>query len=71
MPHVVIPKTYVEEIGDPIIFLAGPIKGAPNWQSEAITIISSYDLRLRPPVLVTYCNGLASNSSVFTKKFQM
>ena len=47
---IIIPKIYPAEIDIidfPIIFLAGPIKGAPNWQSEAAKILLS-----REPSLV-------------------
>ncbi len=43
---VIIPKTYVDEIDAPLIFLAGPIRSAPNWQDEAIRILFSYDQNL-------------------------
>lgn len=36
--QIVHPPTYVELAG-PLIFLAGPIQGAPNWQSYAISQI--------------------------------
>jgi len=39
MAGVIIPKTYVKKINDPIIMLLGPIRGAPNWQDEAIDIL--------------------------------
>lgn len=35
---IIIPKTYTK-VETPIIFLAGPIRGAPNWQDQAIQII--------------------------------
>ena len=41
MSNVLIPKTYVITLNYPIIFLAGPIRGAPNWQDEAIKYIIS------------------------------
>ena len=41
MKGIIIPKTYVENIKVPLIFLAGPIIGAPNWQDEAIDILLS------------------------------
>jgi len=41
MEKVIIPKTYVENIEAPLIFLAGPITGAPNWQDKAIEILFS------------------------------
>lgn len=41
MGKVIIPKTYVQDLGAPLIFLAGPIKSAPNWQDEAIDFLLS------------------------------
>jgi hypothetical protein len=41
MGKVIIPKTYVKDIEAPLIFLAGPVKGAPNWQDEAIIFLLS------------------------------
>ena len=43
MNRVIIPKTYITNIKKPLIFLAGPIKGAPNWQDVAIETILSKD----------------------------
>ena len=34
--------TYIEKIKTPLIFLAGPIRSAVNWQDNAIEILSSY-----------------------------
>lgn len=39
MRGVIIPNTYAETFDDPLIFLAGPIRSAPNWQDEAIKIL--------------------------------
>lgn len=39
MSGVIIPNRYVKVV-DPLIFLAGPIRGAPNWQDEAIFILT-------------------------------
>lgn len=36
--EVISPIDYTE-INEPLIFLGGPIQGAPNWQSRAIEII--------------------------------
>lgn len=36
---LIIPKTYIQKIDVPLIFLAGPIRGAPNWQDNAVTIL--------------------------------
>ena len=44
---VIYPPKY-EEIKGPVIFLAGPIQGAPDWQKEVIKIIHS----LRPDVYI-------------------
>jgi len=41
MGKVIIPKTYVQNIEEPLFFLAGPVRGAPNWQDEAIEFILS------------------------------
>jgi hypothetical protein len=41
MGKVIIPKTYVQNIEAPLIFLAGPIISAPNWQDEAIDFLLS------------------------------
>jgi len=41
MRGVIIPRTYVEEINNPLIFLAGQIRGTPNWQDEAIKLLFS------------------------------
>ena len=43
---LVIPKIYIENIQTPLIFLAGPIRGAPNWQDEAAEIIFSREPNL-------------------------
>lgn len=37
--ELIIPKTYVEKITTPLVFLAGPIRGAPNWQDQAIQLL--------------------------------
>lgn len=39
--RIILPKVYVPDIKEKIIFLAGPIKGAPKWQDKAIRIIHS------------------------------
>ena len=41
MGKVIIPKTYVQDIEAPLIFLAGPIRSAPNWQDKAIDFLLS------------------------------
>ena len=43
MGNIILPKTYVANLDAPLIFLAGPIRSAPNWQDEAIEIILSED----------------------------
>jgi hypothetical protein len=51
MGKLLIPNTYVEELEFPLIFLAGPIRGSPNWQDEAIKFLFSLnsDLYLISP----------------------
>ena len=46
MSKLLIPKTYLKEIGAPIIFLAGPIRGAPTWQDDAICYLFSQEPNL-------------------------
>src|SRR3989338_828493 len=43
MARLIIPKTYLQELGAPLIFLAGPIRSAPNWQDEAIESLFSQE----------------------------
>lgn len=38
MGKLILPPNYIE-IDSPVIFLAGPIQGAPDWQARAIEII--------------------------------
>ncbi len=51
MSKVIIPKTYVPYLEAPLIFLAGPIGSAPNWQDEAIDFLLSRnsDLAIASP----------------------
>jgi len=44
--NLILPPTYLERIDAPLIFLAGPIQGAYDWQSNAIKIIQSIDSEL-------------------------
>jgi hypothetical protein len=46
MSKLIIPKTYVSKLDNPLIFLAGPIRSAPNWQDEAIKILFSEEKNL-------------------------
>ena len=46
MGKLIIPKSYVSELNVPLIFLAGPIKGAPDWQNDAINILFSQESNL-------------------------
>lgn len=46
MAQLIIPKKYVLELEAPLIFLAGPIKSAPNWQDEAIGFLFSQEENL-------------------------
>ena len=42
MRRLILPKNKVEVDG-PLIFLAGPIRGAPSWQDDAIEYIHARD----------------------------
>ena len=46
MGKLIIPNNYIREIEHPLIFLAGPIKGAPNWQDEDIHFLFSQNKQL-------------------------
>lgn len=39
--ETIIAPEYVENISKPVIFLAGPIQGADDWQTEAMNYIKS------------------------------
>lgn len=41
MRGIILPNVYLEKIESPLIFLAGPIGSAPEWQDEATRIIFS------------------------------
>ncbi len=45
---VIIPPEYLRVEKQPIIFLAGPIQGAPDWQLEAVKFIHD----LTPGILI-------------------
>ncbi len=52
MIQIVLPKTYTPQIkAYPIIYLAGPIRGAPSWHDEAITFFlnQSKDMTIVSP----------------------
>lgn len=46
MAGIILPKTYLEQIDYPLIFLAGPIRQAPDWQEEAIKYLISKDNKI-------------------------
>lgn len=56
---VIVPPEY-KETSTPIIFLAGPIQGAEDWQSEAIEIIH----KLNPNVIIA-----SPRRATFSKDF--
>jgi hypothetical protein len=43
MNKLILPKTYVQGLKAPLIFLAGPIRSGPNWQDEAIEFLFSQE----------------------------
>jgi len=46
MGGLILPKTYSLSLDAPLIYLAGPIQGAPRWQEQAHDLIKSLDNRL-------------------------
>ena len=51
MTELILPPKYLDEYKHPVIFLAGPIQGAYDWQKQAIDILkkSSKDLYIASP----------------------
>ena len=50
MAEVITPTTPEKDYGNKkIVFLAGPIKGAPNWQKQAIADLSDLDVCIANP----------------------
>lgn len=51
MNSLILPNTYIENIDTPLIYLAGPIRSAPDWQGEAIELLFSKkrDLTIASP----------------------
>jgi len=41
--RIILPKVYVPCIDSPLIFLAGPIRDAPDWQEKAIDYLLEKD----------------------------
>jgi hypothetical protein len=41
MAEIILPKTCIQYFDKPLIFLAGPIRSAPEWHDEAIDMIFS------------------------------
>jgi hypothetical protein len=46
MSILILPKTHIDKLNVPLIFLAGPIRSAPNWQDDAIKILFSKEQNL-------------------------
>ena len=46
MNNLLLPNAYIENNENPLIFLAGPIKSAPNWQEEAVELLFSKERNL-------------------------
>jgi hypothetical protein len=41
--RILLPRTYIEKLEKPLIFLAGPIRYAQDWQEKAIDYLLSND----------------------------
>jgi len=46
MSKLILPKTFVKDLNEPVIFLASPILSAPNWQDKAIMILFELESNL-------------------------
>jgi hypothetical protein len=62
MNKLIIPKTYVLELRAPLIFLAGPVLSAPNWQDEAVKILSKHESGL---IIVSPRRGIRNEISKY------
>lgn len=39
--NLILPPQYIDTQNTPVIFLAGPIQGAPQWQAQAIALLQN------------------------------
>ena len=62
MNELIIPKTYINTLDAPLIFLAGPIRSAPNWQDEAIEFLFSQEPNL---IIASPRRGIRDNISKY------
>jgi len=62
---IILPPEY-KETPQPVIFLAGPIQGAADWQSEAIDIINQLnpDIIVASPRRSAFCESLNFDEQV-------
>ncbi len=65
MNELIIPKNYINTLDAPLIFLAGPIRSAPNWQDEAIEFLFSQEPNL---IIVSPRRGIRDNISKYIIK---
>lgn len=63
-PVITVPS-YRQNLGTtPLIFLAGPIKNAPNWQAEAISIF----LAMKPQPTIANPRGSIRGTATTKRK---
>jgi hypothetical protein len=62
MAQLIIPNRFVEIPDTPHIFLAGPIRSAPNWQDEAVNYLFSKNSNL---VIISPRRGIRPEISKF------
>ena len=43
MTNIILPKTRIDKIDLPVIFLAGPIRGAPRWHDRALEFLDKQE----------------------------
>jgi len=64
MSKTIIAPNYINSIDGPVIFLAGPIQGAADWQTDAIQIINKH----APDLYVASPRQTIKSLSDFTKE---
>lgn len=46
MTRILLPPNYIKDLEGPLVFLAGPIQGATDWQSDAIGCLHAMEPEL-------------------------
>mgnify|MGYP001563276918 CR=1 FL=1 len=72
MQGILTSNTYVRDITEPVIFLAGPDTNAPDWHDEAIGYLFSHEKDLviacpRRKIALAYSSLLLSSDEKFPR----